>query len=283
MNALEGLIVKILIEEEAKARHLRVEELKKQLVPGAASVEEDEIEQVYEENRGALINMNEDEAKERIRLDLEGRQKLSAYKKAITEISARAKVAVLLPEPALPVVGVDDTGPFKGERTAPVTLIEFSDFQCPYCKQASQIISTLLAGYGGKVRFVFKHLPLPIHPESLKAAQAAVCAGEQGRFWDYHDRLFAASDLSAKELTSIASDLGMNSGDFQSCLDSERSRAKVLGDVKTSRRLGIEATPTFLINGRLFKGALNADALKLALDLALQKSGAKGKASEATR
>lgn len=283
MNALESLIIKILIEEEAKAQHLSVGELRKQLVPEAASVKEAEVEQVYEENFGAVANMNEDEAKQRIRLDLEGRQKLEAYKKAVTEMRRRAKVAILLPEPVLQMVDVDPIGAYKGDKGATVTIIEFSDFQCPYCKQASHTISDLLPTYGDKVKLVFKHLPLPIHPEAFKAAQASICALEQRRFWDYHDRLFAADDISAKQLTSIATDLGLNMSEFQSCLDSERGRAAVLEDIKASRRLGIQATPTFLINGRLFKGALSAEDLKLAIDKALQKSRANGKAGEAIR
>src|SRR5215831_10055341 len=137
---------------------------------------------------------------------------------------------------------------------AAVTVTEFSDFQCPYCKRAASVVEQLRQSYGNKVKFVFKQMPLPMHKQAFKAAQASVCAGEQGRFWDYNDQLFAAGDLSPGALQGIAGDVGLKQGEFNQCLDSQESRAAVEKDLADAERLGVNGTPTLVINGQTING-----------------------------
>ncbi len=260
-NALENLITKLLLAEEAAAQEVTVEVLMRRLAPETVTVDADEVEQIYRENISGLGQMREDEARQRIRLDLESRKKVERYLLAIAELRRRAPVEILLPEPDTPALLVTQTGPAKGSAESLITIIEFSDFQCPYCKQARKSLEQLLASEPG-VRLIFKHLPLAIHPQAFRAAQAAVCAAEQGRFWPYHDRLFDAADLSEAALQRHASEMGLNHRAFADCLQSENSRAAVLKDMEEAQQLNIQGTPTFVINGRLVTGAKDLAGFK---------------------
>jgi predicted DsbA family dithiol-disulfide isomerase len=143
-----------------------------------------------------------------------------------------------------------------------VTITEFSDFQCPYCKRAASVVEQVRQTYGERVKVVFKQMPLPMHKNAFKAAQAAVYAREQGRFCEYHDRAFAASDLSVDALNRIAEEVGLQQDEFSQCLNSQTSRAEVEKDLVDAERLGVSGTPTFFINGKAGKGANTFESLK---------------------
>lgn len=273
-TATNNLIIKALLEEEAKARGMTVDELKRQLIPGKVEVPQSKVDEVYDENASLFANMSQDEAKERIRLDLESHEKMARYKTAIEELRRRAKIEVFLSAPPPPMASVGTDGPTKGSADAPVTVVVFSDFQCPYCKQATPVLNQVMEAYGNNVRLVFKHLPLSsIHPQALGAAQAGVCAEKQGKFWDYHDRLFASSpDLSPAVLEKIASDIGLNTREFRSCIDDEESRSAILRDLQTAKKLGIQGTPTIVINGQILKEAVSFEVFKKVIDRELLKT-----------
>ena len=150
-----------------------------------------------------------------------------------------------------------------------VIVTEFSDFQCPYCQRAADVVERLRTHYGDRVKFVFKQMPLKMHKQSFKAAQASVCAGEQEKFWEYHDRLFSTRDLSLDSLKRNAADVGLNESKFINCLDSEASRATVARDLIEAEKLGVSGTPTFFVNGRAFDGAASFASLKLQIDQAI--------------
>jgi protein-disulfide isomerase len=266
-NALDNLITKIVLENEAKARGITVEQLNDELMPETVEIKQDRVDEAYLENKSALGSMPEDEAKQRIKLDLESRERLEKYKAVLAEIKTRARIVVSLPEPVPPIIKVNEEGPSKGgSRDAAVTVVEFSDFQCPYCKQAADTIRQVVQGYGGNVRLIFKHLPLPIHPDAFKAAQASVCAGEQGKFWEFHDRLFASASLSGDALVGLAGAIGIDRTQFDSCLNSDRSRSIVAKDMREARQAEIQSTPTFIINGKILKGARGQEDFKRIID-----------------
>jgi len=235
-------------------------------------IKQSRIDQVYAESAGGLGDMSEEEAKQRIRIELEGNEKVEAYKKALAELRRKASVEVLLVEPSPPVVRISDSGPSKGGRDAPVLIVEFSDFQCPYCKQATSTLKQVLQSYGETVRLVFKHTPLPIHADAFKAAQAAVCADKQGKFWEYHDRLFSSNVLSTDALRKEAAELGLDINEFNACLDSEASRAAVLKDMKEAKQADIQGTPSFVISGSVLRGARSFEDFKSVIDRELKKS-----------
>src|SRR5215471_21855914 len=150
--------------------------------------------------------------------------------------------------------------------TSPVTITEFSDFQCPYCKQAASVVEQGRRTYGERVKVIFKQMPLSFHQYAFKAAQASVCAQEQGKFWQYHDRLIGSADLSVDALHRIAAEVGLKQKQFSQCMASDRSRAAVEKDMREARQLGVKGTPTFFVNGRALRGASSFAALKQAID-----------------
>jgi protein-disulfide isomerase len=166
-------------------------------------------------------------------------------------------------------VPVSDTDPIYGDKNAPVTVIMFSDYQCPYCRKwYSDTFKTLMAAYPGKVRFIYKDFPLSsIHPEASPAALAARCAGEQGKYWEYQDLLFTASPgLSASAYHQYASDLSLDSAKFDDCLSTKRYEKIIEADYQSAAALGIQSTPTFFINGVPILGAESIDAFKQIID-----------------
>jgi protein-disulfide isomerase len=163
--------------------------------------------------------------------------------------------------------------PAKGPATAPVSLVEFSDFECPFCALAAPIVQQLVAAYPAKIRFVFKHYPLPMHKESPLAHEASLAAGAQGKFWEMHDSLFASQDkLSYDDLIAKAMQLGMDVARFTKDLDSHRFRSRVEADRQEGNRLGVDGTPFFFINGHAISGAVDLPIFKRLIDAALKDS-----------
>ena len=262
-TALENLVLRMLLEAEAKKRGLSVELLKRELTGANVEVRQNDVEQAYAENRLAFGTMSEDEAKERLRLDLESEARMRNYNLALSKLKQSFRIELNLAEPRLLVdSALEENAPRLGAEHAAVTIIEFSDFQCPFCKVAQSTLRKILQTYGNNVRLVFKHLPLEIHPQAWPAARAATCAGAQNRFWQYHDALFEADDLSLETLKRIAATLGLDLPKFKTCLESEASRLAVLKDLQDAQRLGINGTPSFIINGTLVRGIPDLDDFK---------------------
>lgn len=162
----------------------------------------------------------------------------------------------------------------RGDFSAPITLVEFSDFECPFCARHYPTLTKIFDDYKGKVRLVYKHFPLSIHPNSQKAAEASECADEQGKFWEYHDKLFenlAASGYSVANFKQWAKDLGLNSGKFDECLDSGKFAQKVKDNFQEGSGKGVNGTPATFINGQLVSGALPYESFKQIIDSLLDK------------
>lgn len=186
------------------------------------------------------------------------------------------------PTPTPQFVKVDNGHlPVLGNKDAKVTMIEFSDFQCPFCKQFfDNTFSQIKKDYidTGKVKFVFRHFPLPIHPNAPLAANAAECANDQGKFWEMHDKLFEtqdtwaglANDAAKADFISYAGDLGLDTTAFDSCLSANQDADKIKKDTDAGTAAGISATPTFVINGEVVVGALPYDSFKQVIDAKLK-------------
>lgn len=167
-----------------------------------------------------------------------------------------------------------DPGMTRGPATAPVTIFEWSDYECPFCQRAQDVLQRLRGEFPHTVRFVFKDFPLRSHPNALPAALAARCAGAQDRYWEYHDLLFAAQpDLSRDHLVGYARRLGLDAAAFTECLDTGRFRDAVLADQREGREAGVRATPTFFINQRRIEGALPLEDFRDAIKQALRDAG----------
>jgi len=175
----------------------------------------------------------------------------------LVRLRRQAKIQVNLLRPELPVLNVDaDDDPWTGTDHAPVTIIEFSDFECPYCRQSVPVLKELMEKYPGKLKLVYRDFPGPNHQQALPAAEAAQCAAEQNRFWDYHDALFTRQAQAGRwNFSALAQDLGLHASLFEACMKGNRYREEVLQDLQDGLKLGITSTPTFFINGRPLIGA----------------------------
>lgn len=255
--ALENLITTKILESEAATRRISIDDLRKQLTLGEVNVTRAQVEDVYKQNASFFATMSPDEARERLRLDLENQARMKHYRTGLDALRKKWTVTMNIPPPVFVSELDDGVSPVKGATNAVVTIVEFSDFECPFCKQVQSVLKQIVESYGRTVRLVFKHLPLEGHRNSLPAARAAYCAAEQDRFWQFHDAVFAAGNLSPPVFEQIASNLGLGLPKFQECVASERSRAAVIKDIEAARLLRIESTPSFVVNGKVIKGALS--------------------------
>lgn len=180
--------------------------------------------------------------------------------------------------PPAEVVGdvrpIDETDHAKGPSNAQIQFIEYSDFECPFCSRFQDTIKQVEAEYGDQVQFAFRHFPLSFHLEAQKAGEAAECAADQGKFWEMHNRIFAAqntADFNVQGWKKIAGEIGLNTSTFNDCLDSGKNASKITDGVTEGSALGISGTPTAFINGQIVRGALPFAQVKAMIDAELAK------------
>jgi predicted DsbA family dithiol-disulfide isomerase len=262
--ALENLVTRKILESEAAGRGVPVEQLRKQLTQGEIKVTDAQVEEAYKQNASFFASMSPDEARERLRLDLENQARMKNYRASLEALRKKWIVSIDFSPPVFVSELDDGISPARGSANPRLTIVEFSDFECPFCRQVQSTLKQIVESYGRDVRLVFKHLPLEGHRNSFPAARASYCAAEQDRFWQFHDALFSAQDLSPPALDKISSDLGLAPEKFKSCLNSEQSRAGIIKDLEAAKLFRIDSTPSFIVNGKLIKGALSfADFRKI--------------------
>jgi len=271
----EAAIGQKLLENEAKRRGLSVEDLRKQEVEAKVEAVTDvQAKEFYDMNKARFGTLTEAEALDQIHTGLSQQRlqrKLSEY---VGELRAKANVKVMLDPYRIDVAAGDD--PAKGgPTTAPVTVVEFSDFQCPYCARVGPTLKRVEDTYGDKVRIVYKDFPLQqIHNNAAKAAEAGSCAADQGKFWVLHDKMFEnQAKLSVPDLKQLAKDSGLDSAAFDQCLDSGKKAAEWNEDLKDGERYGVNGTPAFFVNGRLLGGAASFEKLAEVIDDELTRKG----------
>lgn len=191
------------------------------------------------------------------------------------ELRAAASVKSTMPDVRSPPRDVD-LAPHtarKGAAGAKIRVVEFADFQCPYCSRAAEAVSALTKRYGDRVEFAYRHFPLRgMHPDADRAAQAAQCAGRQGKFWEMHDKLYTAQQsLDAESILSAAKDLGLDAAKLEGCLTNGEAAGEVEIDLKKGTELGVEGTPSFFINGRPHLGNPTEEGLAAAIDAELAR------------
>ncbi|HET9525643.1 MAG TPA: thioredoxin domain-containing protein [Pyrinomonadaceae bacterium] len=273
--ALENLIVARLLEIEANSRGVTVEQLRRQLTQGEIDVTRAQVEEAFAQNASFFASMSPDEARERLRLDLENQARMRHYRAALEKLRNKWTITVNLGEPEFARQLNDGVSPSIGPAKPSVTIVEFSDFECRFCRDVQTTLKQILERYGKDVRLVFKHLPLEGHRQSMNAARSAYCAGEQDRFWQFHEALFSAGALSPEVLERIAGELGLGMSRFKACVASEQSRAAVVNDMEMARSLRIDSTPSFLVNGKLFKGALPFADFQKIIERELQQTSSR--------
>jgi len=272
-QALDSMIRKQLVEEKAKAQNVTPEELiNKEVVGKVAEPSDEEIRALYERAKaGGQPLPPIDQVKPDIARFIKNQKAQGQLADYYDKLKKDANVQILLPVYEPPKVAVEATGPSKGKEGAPVTIVEFSDFECPFCVRAEPTVKQVLDTYGDKVRLVYRDFPLPMHPKAPKAAEAAHCAGDQGKYWPMHEKLFAANGkLDVADLKKYAGELGLDSAKFEKCLDSGEKAKVVDANRKAGEDAGVTGTPAFFINGRPISGAQPFDAFKTVIDQELQ-------------
>ncbi len=266
---LEELIDEKLLEHEAARRGMSVERLKEIEIKAGVRVTGPEIDAFYRE-RKASIPAPEAVAKETLKRYLEQQRELEISQRLLARLRSQARVTIHLEPPPPPSVEslVLPGAAYKGPATAPVTIVEFSDFQCPFCARSQAVLKQVLEKYPNDVKLVFRHFPLESHPQARLAAEAAECAARQGKFWEYHDQLFAsAGELPRSRLQGLAETIGLDPQGFSSCLDGGTTGVRVAADLMAGRQLGVTGTPTFFVNGRMLEGAQPFAAFQNVIDL----------------
>ena len=273
-GTLERLGIERLIETEAAELGITVEELR--LTEIDAKIQEPterELERAYEANRNRAGGKSFQELRSSILRTIRRDRLVAREIRYVKELKDKYGFSVSLPAPRVELELTEDN-PAKGNAVAPITLVEFGDYQCPYCRRAHTTVQRVLNEYGDQIRYVFMDYPLSNHDRAMPAAEAAYCAGEQDKYWEYAEHLMVmAGDLNDNDLRGRAEQVGLDVGEFMSCYTSGRYTDLIAAGLQTGRDSGVDRTPTFFINGRILAGAKTYETFKLIIDEELATLG----------
>ena len=271
---LQAMLLEKFMNQDPDKKNLSNDEFLDKHIAKSVKVTDAEIEKFIKDRQIPKDQVNP-EIKARIVEYLTVESKKVAVDNWIAQKTKKTPVEIYIQKPSLPMFDVKvGDAPFKGDSDAKVTIVEFSDFQCPFCSKGAQVLTALEKKYGSKVKIAFKHYPLPFHAQARIAAEASMCANEQNvkSFWKMHDAMFAdQSKLDKDNLIATAKKAGVKEAEFKACLESGKYKAKVDSDVAEGGALGIKSTPTFFINGKLISGAQPIEVFSEVIDSELAK------------
>ena len=278
-GAIDELVSNALLDQEAKARGGERKALLESEVSSKVSPPtDDEIAAWYQANPQRVQGRPLEQVRAPIRAFLVGERTQNLRQALLDRLKAKTTVAVMLAPLRLTVHA--GNSPTMGPPGAAVEIIEFSDFQCPYCVRATPTLKQVRDTYGNRIRLVYRNYPLEGHANAKPAAEAAQCANEQGQFWPYHDRLFAdpkklVDDDGARVreyLKQNAAELGLDAAKFNACFETHKYQSVIESDTRDGAAVGVSGTPAFFINGRPLVGALPFEEFKRVIDEELKKS-----------
>jgi len=272
-NMLDQLVGDRLIANAAKAASQTSDKFIEAYAAKLPPVSEADVAAFYEQNKERAQGRTLDQLRGEIKPFLDARRDAQARAMLVEELKAKnaGGVRVML-EPPRYTVPLTADDPVRGNAAAPITIVEFSDFQCPFCQRVNPTLAQVRQAYGDKVKIVFKDYPLPNHPQAPKAAEAARCAGEQKKYWEMHDAMFANQRaLEVPALKQTARAIGLEGAAFDSCLDSGKFAATVRKGTALGDQMGVNSTPTLYINGRAVIGAMPFENFKQIIDEELAK------------
>ena len=273
-KATRDAVKRRLLQQAAEERGIEMEALIAEKTAQVDEVTQEDVIAWYELNRSALGGAKLEDLEPRIREYLRQRREERAVDTFTRELEQEHEVRILL-EPYR--VELDNAGaPSLGPADAPVTLVEFSDFECPYCGRFYRTLKRLREEFGDSLQVVYRHFPLPTHPHAEQAARASLCAADQGRFWEMHDALFEGQDeLTQTGLREKAERLALDMEDYAACMADDRHDARIAQDVREGERIGIDGTPAVFLNGIKVPGG--AGSYKVVAEMISQEIARKGR------
>ncbi|PYU29749.1 MAG: hypothetical protein DMG31_16245 [Acidobacteria bacterium] len=267
-EAVNRLIEDQLLEMRASREHLTVEQLlERDVTSQIKDPTEDQLQVFYEglqtKEPFAVVREKIVATLRQLRLAKAG----AAYLQTLRD-AADVRIDLAPPQAEVAV----DNAPRRGPQDAPVLIVEFADYECPYCQQIHPELNKLEEEFAGKVALAYKDFPLPMHPRAEKAAEAARCAAEQGKFWEFHDALFDDHQMELAQLKEHARTLKLDAASFDQCLDAGEQAAAVRKDFAQAQRLGLTGTPAFFVNGHFLGGAVSYSTLREVVEQQLAAS-----------
>ena len=275
MDRLNRLIVEKMLGAEAKKANMSLEDYLNKKVIGDMKISDSEYKKFVKEKNVPESQLTP-QLKERIMAYLQSMKKQDATQAYIAKLTKNNPVEVYFQKPKMVVNVTPGNGPWWGGENANVTIIEFSDFQCPFCAQGAERVHELKKKYGNKIKFYYRQFPLPpqMHPNARQAAEASLCVNDQGmdKFWKYHDLLFKNQDkLDEAGLTKFAKEAGADPAKFTECFKAKKFAQAVQADMDYGEKVGVKSTPTFFVNGQLINGALPVENFSEIIDEELGK------------
>ena len=271
---LQALLLEKFMNQDPNKKGLSNDEFLNKFIAKDIKVSDADMEKFIKERQIPKDQLNP-EIRERIKQFLEMEAKKTAVEKWVADKTKKSPVEVYLKKPQRPVFDVNiKDAPFKGGSDAKVTIVEYSDFQCPFCAKGAVVIGEVEKKYGKKVKVAFKNFPLPFHSQARLAAEAAQCANEQGvkYFWSLHDAMFAdQSKLDKDNLLASAKKIGLKEAEFKTCLEATKYKAVIDTDMAEGQKIGIKSTPSFFVNGKLINGAQPLEVFSEVIDEELAK------------
>ena len=270
-DALRGTLERVgvtrLLEAEAAERGISVEQLRIDEVESRVEdPTDDELRRLYEVGNYRTQGRSFEELRDRIFNKIQRDRVIAFEINLFAQLKDKYGFEVKLPAPRVDLA-LTDLHPTKGNPDAPITLVEFGDFECPFCRRAHSTVDRVLNEYGDKIRHVFVDYPLADHPRAIPAAIAAYCAGEQDLYWDYAQHLMImAGDLRDDDLQSRAQEVGLEMDSFRECQNSGRHDETINAGLEMGTTSGVNSTPTFFINGRILTGAKTYEIFKMIID-----------------
>jgi len=273
LGRLQSEIYQRLVAEKATAEGITSGEyIKKNIADKMVEPDEGEIVKIMSQYRSQL-DADDLKARQQVSEALKQRQQLELQEELRKTLFVEARVRILL-EPPRVTVAIGQGTPSRGPADAPIVLVEFTDYQCPYCVRVQPTITALMERYDGQIRHVFKNLPLPNHSQAQLAGEAALCAQDQGKYWEFHDWLFANQrTMNRGTMLAQAGNLELDTELFEGCIDQKIHGATVSADAREARSFGITGTPGFLINGRVLSGAQPIEAFEVVINEELMLQG----------
>jgi protein-disulfide isomerase len=268
-KAVEEYIEDFLLERQAQKEKITVAQLLELHVNSTIAKDPDDaVLRVYYE--GVDTNEPFEAVRDKILDHVRQRRLAKARAAYVQSLRSQAKISIEVEAPRIQI-SLTNT-PVRGPVTAPVKLIEFADYECPYCQQIQPTLDRLESEFKGRLAFAYKDLPLPMHAHAEKAAEASQCAALQGKYWEYHDFLAKTRALEMPQLKAGAGQLGLETAAFDKCLDSGERADAIKSTQEEAQKLGLQGTPSFFLNGRFINGGMSYDQLRQMVEDELKRS-----------